>query len=95
MKRIDAIYHVRGEAEYVDDLPLPSEMLYAAVFASPVAHGRILSLEIKDALAVEGIVAIFTADDIPESNQWGTIIADCPLLTKNEVQYIGQPIAVV
>ena len=95
MKRIDAIYHVRGEAEYVDDLPLPSEMLYAAVFASPVAHSKILSLDIKDALAVEGIVAVFTADDIPDSNQWGTIITDCPLLTKDEVRYIGQPIAVV
>ena len=95
MKRIDAIYHVRGEAEYVDDLPLPAEMLYAAVFASPVAHGKILSLEIKDALALEGIVAVFTADDIPEGKQWGTIIADCPLLTKDEVQYIGEPIAVV
>ena len=95
MKRIDAIYHVRGEAEYVDDLPLPAEMLYAAVFASPVGHGKIVSLEIKDALALEGIVAIFTADDIPESNQWGTLIADHPLLAKDEVQYIGQPIAVV
>ncbi len=95
MKRIDAIYHVRGEAEYVDDLPLPAEMLYAAVFASPVAHGKILSLEVKDALSLEGIVAVFTADDIPESKQWGTLIADCPLLAKDEVQYIGQPIAVV
>ena len=95
MKRIDAIYHVRGEAEYVDDLPLPAEMLYAAVFASPVAHGKILSLEVKDALSLEGIVAVFTAEDIPESKQWGTLIADCPLLAKDEVQYIGQPIAVV
>ena len=95
MKRIDAIYHVRGEAEYVDDLPLPAEMLYAAVFASPVAHSKILSLDIKDALALEGIVTIFTADDIPESNQWGTIITDCPLLAKDELRYIGEPIAVV
>ena len=95
MQRIDAIYHVKGEAEYVDDLPLPAEMLYAAVFASPVAHGKILSLEIKDALGLEGIVAVFTADDIPESNQWGTIITDCPLLLKDELRYIGQPIALV
>ncbi len=41
MKRIDAIYHVRGKAEYVDDMPLPAEMLYAAVFASTVARGKI------------------------------------------------------
>ena len=95
MKRIDAIYHVRGEAEYVDDRPLPAEMLYAAVFASPIARGKILLLDMRDALALDGIVAVFTADDIPESNQWGTIIADCPFLAQDEVQYIGESIAVV
>ena len=95
MKRIDAIYHVRGEAEYVDDLPLPAEILYAAVFASPVAHGKILSLDTQKALTLEGVKGVFTAEDIPGSNQWGTIIADCPLLAKDEVQYLGQPIAVV
>ncbi len=95
MKRIDAIYHVRGEAEYVDDLPIPAEILYAAVFASSVAHGKILSLDIQKALILEGVIGVFTADDIPGSNQWGTIIADCPLLAKDEVQYLGQPIAVV
>ncbi len=95
MKRIDAIYHVRGEAEYVDDLPLPAEMLYAAVLASPIAHGKIFALDTEKALALEGIVAIFTAEDIPEGNRWGTIIADCPILAKDEVQYVGQPIAIV
>jgi xanthine dehydrogenase large subunit len=95
MERIDAVYHVRGESEFVDDLPLPAEILYAAVFSSPVARGKILSLDIQDALTLDGIVAVFTADDIPESKQWGTIIADCPLLAKDEVQYVGQPIAVV
>jgi xanthine dehydrogenase large subunit len=95
MQRIDAIYHVRGEAEYVDDLPLPAEMFYAAVFASPVPRGKILSLDIQDALTLDEIVAVFTADDIPESKQWGTLIADCPILAKDEVQYVGQPIALV
>jgi xanthine dehydrogenase large subunit len=95
MQRIDAIYQVRGEAEYIDDQPLPAEMLYAAVFTSPVAHGKILALDRQDALALDGIVAVFTADDIPESDRWGTLIADCPILAKDEVQYAGQPIAVV
>ena len=95
MKRIDATYHVRGEAEFVDDLSLPAEILYAAVLASPVAHGKIFALDTEKALALEGIVAIFTAADIPESARWGTIIADCPILAKYEVQYVGQPIAIV
>ncbi len=95
MKRIDAAYHVRGEAEYVDDMPLPGEMLYAAVFPSPIAHGKILTLDTNPALEMDGVVAVFTADDIPGNKLWGTIIADSPLLTKDEVCYVGQPVAVV
>ncbi|MDJ0717201.1 MAG: molybdopterin-dependent oxidoreductase [Prochloraceae cyanobacterium] len=95
MKRIDAAYHVRGEAEYVDDLPQPAEMLYAAVFASTVARGKILALNLKEALALDGIVAVFAASDIPGTNQWGSIIPDWPLLAKDEVDYAGQPVAVV
>ncbi len=95
MQRIDAFYHVRGESEFVDDMPPPAEMLYAAVFASPVAHGKILVLDTQTALAVDGAIAVFTAADIPGCNQWGTIIADQPLLAIDEVQYVGQPIAVV
>ena len=95
MKRIDAVYHVRGEAEFVDDAPRPAEMLYAAVFASPVAHGAILSLDTAAALALEGVDAVCTATDIPGQTRWGSIIADQPLLAKDEVNYVGQPIAVV
>lgn len=95
MQRIDAVYHVRGESEFVDDMPPPAEMLYAAVFASPLAHGKILALDTQVALAVEGVIAVFTAADIPGCNQWGTIIADQPLLTIDRVEYVGQPIAVV
>jgi xanthine dehydrogenase large subunit len=95
MHRIDAIYHVRGEAEYVDDLPLPANILYAAVFASPIAHGKILTLDTQPALALDGIVAVFTAEDIPGSRQWGTLIADGPILARDEVNYVGEPIAVI
>lgn len=95
MKRIDAIYHVCGEAEYVDDLPLPAKMLYASVFVSPIAHGKIFSLNTQPALTLDGIVRVFTAQDIPSNNQWGTMVADFPLLATDEVFYVGQPIAVV
>ena len=95
MKRIDAAYHVRGEAEYVDDMPQPAQMLYAAVVASTVARGKILALNVKQALALDGIVAVFAASDIPGTNQWGSIIPDWPLLAQDEVNYLGQPIAVV
>lgn len=53
------------------------------------------SVDTQAALTVDGAIAIFTVADIPGSNQWGTIIADRPWLAINEVQYMGQPIAVV
>ena len=42
MKNIDAALHTRGESEYVDDVPQPADMLYAAIYGSPVAHGKIM-----------------------------------------------------
>lgn len=95
MQRIDAIDHVRGEAKFVDDWLRPTHLLQAVVVASPVAHGRLISLEAQVALELEGVVAVLTAEDIPGQNQWGTIIADQPLLARETVQYVGQPIAVV
>lgn len=95
MKHIDAAFHTRGESQYVDDIPRPANMLHAAVFSSHIAHGTILSLDIKEALAQDGVVAIYTAKDIPGENQIGPIIPDETLLADGEVHYVGQPVALV
>jgi len=95
MKHIDAVSHTRGESQYVDDMPQPSEMLYAAVFSSPVMHGKIMTLHVQDACAMDGIVAVLTSKDIPGENQIGTIIQDEELLASAEVCYVGQPVALV
>ena len=95
MKHIDAVSHTRGESQYVDDMPQPSEMLYAAVFSSPVMHGKIMALHVQDACSMDGIVAVLTSKDIPGENQIGTIIQDEELLASAEVCYVGQPVALV
>ena len=95
MQRIDATAHVKGAAQFVDDIPLPIEMLHAAVLPSPVARGRILALNLQPALEQDGVVAVLTAHDIPGKNLWGSIIPDWPLLAADEVHYAGQPIAIV
>lgn len=95
MKHIDAAYHTRGESEYVDDMPQPAEMLYAAIFSSDVAYGKILALHTKEVFTLEGVVAVFTAENIPGCNQIGPIIQDEPLLAEDEVHYVGQPVAMV
>lgn len=95
MKQSDAVSHTRGESQYVDDMPPPSEMLYAAVFSSPVMHGKITALRIQDACSMDGIVAVLTSKDIPGENQIGPIIQDEELLAGEEVCYVGQPVVLV
>lgn len=95
MKNIDAALHTRGESQYVSDLPKPAGLLYAAVFASPVAHGEIVNIDLKKARQHSGVIAIFTARDIPGENQIGPLIPDEPLLADSMVHYIGQPVAIV
>ncbi|MEN8214812.1 MAG: molybdopterin cofactor-binding domain-containing protein [Pseudomonadota bacterium] len=95
MKNIDTFLHVRGESQFVDDVVVPEGLLYAAVFSSPIACGKITRLSLAAAKEIDGIYDILTADDIPADNQIGNIIRDEPLLAESEVNFIGQPIALV
>ncbi|MFQ5640764.1 MAG: molybdopterin cofactor-binding domain-containing protein, partial [bacterium] len=95
MKHLDAAAHTRGESQYVDDVPRPAGLLFAAVFSSPSAHAKITALDIEPALAQAGVAAVFTADDIPGENQIGPLIQDETLLAKDEVHYVGEPVALV
>lgn len=95
MKNIDSYTHVRGESIYLDDIPLVNGTLFAAVFDSPLAHGKIISLDLTQAAKAPGVVRIFTAKDIPGENQIGSSIPDEPLLAEEEVHFCGMPIALV
>jgi xanthine dehydrogenase large subunit len=89
MKNIDSYTHVRGESVYLDDIPVLNGTLYAAVFDSPVAHGKIKSIDVTEALKMHGVIKIFTAKDIPGDNQIGGIIPDEELLAEDFVHFCG------
>lgn len=95
MKNIDSYTHVRGESVYLDDIPLLNGTLFAAVFDSPVAHGKIKSLDHSEAAAMPGVAGIFIAKDIPGENQIGGIIPDEELLASTHVHFCGMPVALV
>ncbi len=95
MKNIDSYTHLRGESVYLDDIPVINGTLYAAVFESPVAHGKIISLDTQDAMKMPGVVRIFTVDDIPGENQIGGIVPDEELLAGSHVHFWGMPIALL
>ncbi|MEE2702689.1 MAG: xanthine dehydrogenase family protein molybdopterin-binding subunit [Myxococcota bacterium] len=93
---------IRGLASYTDDLK-PHGLLHAAFVRSEHAAGRIVRVNAKRALAREGVVAVYSYDDLrgrvgrapmmlmPE----GMVDVEHPLLADGCVRYVGQPIAVV
>ena len=95
MRNTDIEKHVRGESQFIDDLIVPEGSLYAAVFDSTIAHGKILNINIDDAKSISGVKAILTAKDIPGINQVGGIIPDETLFAEDEVQFVGEPIGIV
>ncbi len=95
MHNIDSHSHVRGESVYLDDVPVVRGTLYACVFDSPVAHGKLKSIDASKAKNSQGVVRVITAKDLVGENQIGGIVPDEPLLADGEVHFQGQPIAIV
>ncbi|SEA65402.1 xanthine dehydrogenase molybdopterin binding subunit [Paraburkholderia sartisoli] len=87
--------HVSGRATYTDDIPVVAGTLHAALGLSAKAHAKIVSMSFDAVRATPGVVAVFTADDIPGTNDCGPIIHDDPVLADGVVQYVGQPMFIV
>ncbi len=95
MKNIDSISHVRGESIYLDDIQLVQGTLFACVFDSSVAHGKLHSIDTSEAEKSDGVVRVITAKDLIGENQIGGIVPDEPLLADTDVHFQGMPIAIV
>ncbi|MDC8770518.1 xanthine dehydrogenase molybdopterin binding subunit [Roseateles albus] len=90
-----AALHVSGEAIYTDDIAELAGTLHAALGLSPVAHGRLLSIDLDLLRAQPGVVAVLTAADIPGSNNCGPLLHDDPILAADVLSYLGQPVFAV
>ncbi len=95
---------LRGEGSFVDDIKL-SGMLHAAVLRSLHAHARILSLNVSPARDMPGVEAVLTAEetagvikDIAPAPRPGILdmrAPNHPILARDKVCYVGQPVAIV
>jgi len=90
-----AYLHVSGNARYTDDLPEPKDLLHIAVGTSTHAHAEIEYIDLEPIRALEGVIDVLVAADIPGKNNYGPVLEDDPLLSANLVQYAGQPIFAV
>jgi CO/xanthine dehydrogenase Mo-binding subunit len=91
--RPDALGKVTGAARYPADLVRPDMLRLKVVFAGR-PHARIRRLDTAAALAHPGVVALFTAADVPY-NAFGLIDADQPVLCGEVVRFSGDKVALV
>jgi xanthine dehydrogenase D subunit len=92
--RPDGTLKVTGEFAYASDL-WHDDMVWGVTLRSPHPHARIVSIDTGPALAVPGVTAVLTADDVPGENSVGLEHQDTPVLARDVVRYQGEPVALV
>ncbi len=102
VERVEDLRFLRGRGQYVDDLAREGQWR-AAIVRSPVAHGRIRSIDARTARAMPGVNAVLTAADLPHPiptipfRRPNPTIAPYaqPVIAESIVRYVGEPVAVV
>ena len=92
--RIDGKDKVTGTANYGADFEIPG-MLWAKTLRSPFPHARIRGIDTSAAVALPGVHAVLTGEDIPDNMRWGRRIVDVPVLAQGEVRFVGEQVAAV
>lgn len=108
VKRVEDMRLLSGHGRYVDDIA-PEGALHAFVFRAPVAHAQILSLDVEEARAAEGVHAVITAQDLAKAgldtemtytsapNRDGSKAPrpKRPILAEDRVRFVGEALAMV
>jgi carbon-monoxide dehydrogenase large subunit len=101
LKRKEDPRLIQGTSHYTDDLKLP-RMLYCAFARSPMAHAEIRAIRTDAAATLPGVAGVFTLDDlaglgtVPCAIQMpGLNVPAHPVLAKDRVRYVGEPVAAV
>ena len=108
VKRTEDVRFLTGAGRYVDDIA-PRDALHGFFFRSPVAHGQITELDVSDAAEAEGVHAVLTCADLEAAGMNialpGSLIKNRdgsdgagpvrPMLAKDRVRYVGEPVAMI
>ncbi|HZC79417.1 MAG TPA: aldehyde oxidase, partial [Ktedonobacterales bacterium] len=96
----DLVAKVTGKAKYAEDFRAEG-MLFAKLLCSPMPHARVVSIDTSAALAMPGVKAILTADDMPGAAAGATLgegvqaSAQAERGLTNEPLYYGEPVLAV
>jgi carbon-monoxide dehydrogenase large subunit len=91
--RVDGAEKVSGAAKYAGDIRLPG-LLVGCTLRSPIAHGRIKSIDTSAARRIPGVRAVVTGADMPPA-LLGKRLRDMPILARERVRFIGEKVAAV
>ena len=98
-ERVEDNALLRGAGRFGDDLATTAGTLQAAVLRSPHAHARLRTLDITSALAIDGVHAVLTGEDVREWAAPFAVGVRQPMqhwcLAVDKVRYVGEPVAVV
>jgi xanthine dehydrogenase large subunit len=90
-----AIKQVTGNAVYIDDKAEEKNGLFAYPVLSTISCGQIMSIDTTAALSIEGVVAIYSAKDIPGKNDVSPVFTGDILLAEKQIEYHSQPVLLV
>jgi CO/xanthine dehydrogenase Mo-binding subunit len=91
--RLEGADKVSGGLRYAADFEIPGS-LHAKMLRSPHAHARIVKIDASKAALLPGVQAVITAADIPPV-MTGLRMKDMPLLARERVRFVGEPVAAV
>ncbi len=100
VKRNDVVEKITGSARYAGDVRLPG-MLYARTLRSNMAHATIRSIDTSRALALPGVKAVLTHENVPRVLHYGSphprsaSLAQDQYILDNKVRYWGECVAAV
>jgi aerobic carbon-monoxide dehydrogenase large subunit len=101
MRRLEDERLITGRGRYAGDIKLDG-LAHLALARSPMPHARIEAVDTSAAKSMPGVVAVWTASDLPEVapglsdfGPAGIVQRGRPILTNDAVHYVGEPYAVV
>ena len=102
MNRVDGRAKVTGEAKYAAEFNTPG-LCYGVVVSGAIARGKITNIDTSDALALPGVLQVFTHENLPHTALFDRNYKDMTAppgspfrpLHSDKMQFSGQPVALV